>query len=113
MTTRECCGLCRFRIPPDEAGGWDCDCGLSGAPGVPLPNFPHRPADLSREELTRETPILAFFSFAHLPPHLRAVSEPTADLAFAMAGRFKPSAELSAGLRKLLEAKDCFVRAAL
>lgn len=57
--------------------------------------------------------LLGFFEFAHLPPHLQVISQPCAELANAMAGELGDSAELTAGLRKLLEAKDCFVRAAL
>lgn len=57
--------------------------------------------------------IARFFEFAHLPEHLQAVSKPCHDLAEAMIGRLPDGPELIAGLRKLLEAKDCFVRAAL
>ncbi len=57
--------------------------------------------------------ILGFFDCEHLPPHLKAVSSPLRDIAHQMTERLPPSAELSAGLRKLLEARDCFVRAAL
>ena len=49
----------------------------------------------------------------HLPERLQAVSKPVGDLANDMANRLPASAETSAGLRKLLEAEDCFVRAAL
>ncbi len=57
--------------------------------------------------------ILAYFKFEHLPEQLRVISKPFAELAYLMAKSLAPSAEVSAGLRKLLEAKDCFVRAAL
>ena len=57
--------------------------------------------------------ILAFFKFDHLPEKLRAVSEPFCLLALKMVEMLPPSAERSAGLRKLLEAKDCAVRASL
>ncbi len=59
-------------------------------------------------------PILQFFTHAHLPPRLQAISAPCAELAHAMADKLGATAnpaELAAGLRKLLEAKDCFVRA--
>jgi hypothetical protein len=56
--------------------------------------------------------ILAFFSYEHLPPKLQAISRPMAELADSLAGKLD-GPELTAGLRKLLEAKDCFVRAAL
>jgi len=57
--------------------------------------------------------IIQFFAYEHLPPNLRAVSQPFGELARTMAETTPPGAEQSAGLRKLLEAKDCFVRAAL
>lgn len=53
------------------------------------------------------------FTFAHLPAHLRATSKACHDLAEQMTSTLPDGPELSAGLRKLLEAKDCFVRAAL
>ena len=58
-------------------------------------------------------PILKFFSYEHLPEKLREVSKPFADLAYKMADELPQCAETAAGLRKLLEAKDCAVRAAL
>jgi hypothetical protein len=57
--------------------------------------------------------ILRFFAYEHLPPHLQAVSKPIGDLAREMAEKLPPSAEATVLLRKLLEAKDAFVRAAL
>lgn len=59
------------------------------------------------------TNLTRFFEYKHLPPHLQAVSAPCGDLAAAMAAVLPDGPELTAGLRKLLEAKDCFVRAAL
>lgn len=56
--------------------------------------------------------LLRFFDYEHLPPNLQEVSQPFHDLAWDMAGRFD-GAELTVGLRKLLEAKDCMVRSAL
>lgn len=53
------------------------------------------------------------FTYDHLPPNLKSVSEPCAALAVMMIGKLPDGPELTAGLRKLLEAKDCFVRAAL
>ena len=57
-------------------------------------------------------PILKFFAFAHLPPHLGAVSEPFAKLADHIVS-LPRSAERTVALRKLLESKDAAVRAAL
>lgn len=57
--------------------------------------------------------ILKFFSFDHLPAQLQIISKPIHDLAVKMDEELPDSAEKTVGLRKLLEAKDCFVRAAL
>ena len=56
--------------------------------------------------------ILKFFEYEHLPPHLQKVSKPFCELASSMAASFG-GPEMTVGLRKLLEAKDCMVRAAL
>lgn len=54
-----------------------------------------------------------YFTYTHLPERLQAVSRPCGELAEAMTDALPDGPELTAGLRKLLEAKDCFVRAAL
>lgn len=59
------------------------------------------------------SPIIKYFEYNHLPAPLRAVSKPIAELAQRLDESLPDGAEKSAGLRKLLEAKDCFVRAAL
>jgi hypothetical protein len=59
------------------------------------------------------THLLRFFEYGHLPEHLVGFSKPCADVAVAMVDALSDGPELWAGLRKLLEAKDCFVRAAL
>lgn len=56
---------------------------------------------------------MRYFDFEHLPPHLQKVSKPIGELARKLDSELEDGAEKSAGLRKLLEAKDCFVRAAL
>ncbi|NUR80778.1 MAG: hypothetical protein HOQ21_10080 [Dermatophilaceae bacterium] len=53
------------------------------------------------------------FAYEHLREDLRPVSQACAEVAELMVERLPDGPELSAGLRKLLEAKDCFVRAAL
>lgn len=58
-------------------------------------------------------PIMKYFEYQHLPAHLQEVSKPIGDLAKQMDEQLPDGAEKSAGLRKLLEAKDCFVRAKL
>ena len=57
--------------------------------------------------------ILKFFKYDHLPEHLQEISKPFGDLATWMDENLPDCAEKSAGLRKLLEAKDCAVRAKL
>lgn len=57
---------------------------------------------------------MRYFGFAHLPVgRLRDTSEQIATVAENMDANLPDGPEKSAGLRKLLEAKDCFVRAAL
>lgn len=60
-----------------------------------------------------ENPIMQYFQFSHLPRRLQAVSEPIGKLAEQMNRDLPNGPEKSAGLRKLLEAKDCLVRASL
>ena len=55
----------------------------------------------------------ALFAHVHLPEHLAAVSRPFAEQAEHAVATLKDGPELSAGLRKLVEAKDCFVRQAV
>lgn len=76
---------------------------------------PDHAVDPNRLEVfgTDKPEILKFFNYEHLPNHLQEVSRPLHGIAHHMASTLPPSAELSAGLRKLLEAKDCFVRASL
>ncbi|WP_340612102.1 hypothetical protein [Xenorhabdus bharatensis] len=59
------------------------------------------------------SPIMKYFEYSHLPAHLQEVSKPIGDLARLMDESLPDGAEKSAGLRKLLEAKDCLVRAKL
>lgn len=55
--------------------------------------------------------LMRFFAFAHLPAALQRVSQPFHDLAEFIEINTPDGPEKSAGLRKLLEAKDCIVRA--
>jgi len=56
---------------------------------------------------------IQFFEYDHLPEKLKAVSKPIAELAHLMEDTLPDGPEKSAGMRKLLEAKDCFVRSVL
>lgn len=57
--------------------------------------------------------VAAYFTSGHLPEDLRPVAEACEDLAAELLVHLPDGPELTAGLRKLLEAKDCFVRAAV
>jgi hypothetical protein len=56
---------------------------------------------------------IKYFAFAHLPAHLQVVSKPIGELANLFEQLLPEGSEKLAGMRKLLEAKDCFVRSAL
>ena len=58
-------------------------------------------------------PIMKYFAYQHLPEKLQAISKPIGELAELMDKQLPDGPEKSAGLRKLLEAKDCLVRASL
>ena len=57
--------------------------------------------------------MMQFFAYSHLPPHLQEISKPFGELAQLIVDTLPSNAERTAGLRKLLEAKDCIVRAKL
>lgn len=56
--------------------------------------------------------LMQFFKYDHLPERLREISKLFSALAYEVAD-LPPNPETSACLRKLLEAKDCAVRAKL
>ena len=58
-------------------------------------------------------PILKFFAFEHLPERLANISRPFSGLAYRIFHTQPAGAERTTALRKLLEAKDAAVRAAL
>lgn len=60
-----------------------------------------------------QNPIMKYFEYAHLPERLQEVSKPFGELAEHLNTSIPDGPEKSAGLRKILEAKDCMVRAAL
>ena len=66
--------------------------------------------------------LLQFFAYEHLPAHLQVVSKPFCQLAHAIVEdseafpdcrKLPRNPERTVALRKLLEAKDCAVRALL
>lgn len=65
--------------------------------------------------LLTKYPILKYFEYAHLPERLKERSKPFEELAWnvVMDKDNNNPAEVATCLRKLLEAKDCAVRAIL
>jgi hypothetical protein len=57
--------------------------------------------------------MLQFFAYEHLPERLQAVSKPFGELAERIVETLPSNPERTVALRKLLEAKDCAVRALL
>lgn len=62
--------------------------------------------------MTQST-LIQFFEYEHLPAHLQEVSRPFGDLARQIEAALPANPEKTVALRKLLEAKDCAVRALL
>ena len=60
-----------------------------------------------------QDPLLQFFSYEHLPANLQEHSKPFCDLANLIIQTLPRNPERTVALRKLLEAKDCAVRARL
>lgn len=57
--------------------------------------------------------LMQFFAYAHLPAHLQEASKPFGELAKTLDDTLPSNPEKTTALRKLLEAKDCAVRARL
>ncbi len=58
-------------------------------------------------------PLLQFFKYDHLPEHLRVISQKFGLLAEDLCNTLPRNPERTVALRKLLEAKDCAVRASI
>jgi len=58
-------------------------------------------------------PILQFFVYDHLPPHLQEISKPYSEQANRLVETLPRNPERTVALRKLLESKDAAVRAKL
>jgi len=57
--------------------------------------------------------LMQFFSYNHLPSHLQDVSRLLCEVAHALDTALPNNPEKTTAMRKLLEAKDCAVRAVL
>lgn len=69
--------------------------------------------DILKERHPGVQDLYRFFAWEHLPEHLQDISAQLEATATSMIVDLPDGPELTTGLRKLLEAKDCFVRAAL
>lgn len=72
-----------------------------------------RPATVAEMQQITGERLLTSFAYEHLPGELREVSMWFADLAVKVATVLPQNPERTVALRKLLEAKDCAVRARL
>lgn len=69
---------------------------------------------MTRPEYPQPNPITQFFAYEHLPEHLQRISKPFGELArYIDEQEACNGGEKEMALRKLLEAKDCAVRASL
>lgn len=57
--------------------------------------------------------LLQFFAYSHLPDHLQEISRHFHDMAHRIFETTPENQEQTTAIRKLLEAKDCAVRAVL
>lgn len=73
----------------------------------------NNPATNAAREIKSADPMLQFFAFGHLPEDLRAVSGRFCDMAYSLVALLPRNPERTVALRKLLEAKDCAVRAVI
>jgi hypothetical protein len=66
---------------------------------------------LRKEREMAKDRMLQFFDYAHLRDDLKNVSQPFGELAQHIVDNLPENPERTVALRKLLEAKDCAVRA--
>lgn len=91
----EKCGSSDFSIARNMIATRQCDCGHAWIP----------------TKSSRKNLLLQFFKYEHLNTEMQTVSKPFCDLAYKIVESLPESPEKTVALRKLLEAKDCAVRA--
>ena len=69
--------------------------------------------ELSMNDAVTGDQMLQFFAYEHLPAHLQEHSKPFSALAHELVRTLPRNPERTVALRKLVEAKDCAVRARL
>lgn len=70
------------------------------------------PKEFTKEEIQQDH-ILRYFHYSHLPESLQSRSKPFCDLARLLLDTTPRNPERTVALRKLLEAKDAAIRAAI
>lgn len=68
-------------------------------------------ATIAKDRHPATSHLMRYFAWTHLPDPLRAVSAPFGSLASALLDQLPDGPELTTALRKLVEAKDCAIRA--
>jgi len=111
----------QFACKENSEAHWHVRCAIDAlerrtarreAAGIEGTHTPDAPVSAKPARHPAVSAILQFFAYAHLPSHLQIVSKRFADLAEAIADG-PNNAEATVALRKLLEAKDAAVRAAI
>jgi hypothetical protein len=82
-------------------------------PGDPVKEFKDGMAAIAAGANPNYEPMLQFFEYKHLPTHLGEISKAFHDLAVKLINDLPRNPERTVMLRKMLEAKDCAVRARL
>jgi len=67
--------------------------------------------EINKPKTEQPDPIMQFFGYSYLPEHLQQFSKPFSDMADWIVVILPRNPECTVALRKLLEAKDCAVRA--
>lgn len=74
---------------------------------------PSRDVEDHYADIPLPEPLLQFFTYAHLPSHLQEISRPFSELARDLVRTLPNNPERTKALDKLLESKDCAVRASM
>jgi hypothetical protein len=89
---------------------------ITGVKGERYPCKPdifEKTYELVSEVDSAQDPMLQFFKYNHLPEKMQEVSRPFGQLAVFIVETLPRNPERTVALRKLLEAKDCAVRATI
>jgi len=109
------CMLSALRLSTPATAGPTGPFGPSGTPEGTLPEYARMEVEWKAEYGKRmsQDPVAPFFKYDHLPPALAAISKPFCDLAETISTLVPMHQQRNVALQKLIEAKDCAVRAYL